>query len=172
YAEKSAQHSKHKINTLNEGHLNERNNIARKQTTRVITYLSESFDHTLFSYRFITLKIVLFVVFEQIFSFLENDERFHSNTKPFCIIIYFINITLYPRDEVMERLLESLPRRNDGHQLNIRNDKLSAYMMQKRNNAELVNHILKNLNEVDLLGEYLLDRLYKIREFPADKVSE
>ncbi|VBB34382.1 unnamed protein product [Acanthocheilonema viteae] len=51
----------------------------------------------------------------------------------------------------MERLMESLPGRNDEHQ--IRNDKLSAYMVRKRNNAELVNHILKTLSEVDVLGE-------------------
>lgn len=37
--------------------------------------------------------------------------------------------------------------------LQIRDDKIDAYTMRKRNNAELVNHILKNLNEVDLLGE-------------------
>ncbi|EFO12591.1 hypothetical protein LOAG_15942 [Loa loa] len=54
-------------------------------------------------------------------------------------------------DEHMEQLSERLPRRNDGHQ--IQNDKINAYMVRKRNNAELVNHILKNLNEVDLLGE-------------------
>uniref|UniRef100_A0AAF5Q7B4 Uncharacterized protein n=1 Tax=Wuchereria bancrofti TaxID=6293 RepID=A0AAF5Q7B4_WUCBA len=55
----------------------------------------------------------------------------------------------------MERLLESLPKRNDEHQVNTRNGGIGAYMVHiwKRNNAELVNHILKNLNEVDLLGE-------------------
>ncbi|EJW81086.1 hypothetical protein WUBG_08004 [Wuchereria bancrofti] len=62
-------------------------------------------------------------------------------------------LMLYPREQVMERLLESLPKRNDEHQVNTRNDGISAYMVRKRNNAELVNHILKNLNEVDLLGE-------------------
>uniref|UniRef100_A0AAF5PJV2 Uncharacterized protein n=1 Tax=Wuchereria bancrofti TaxID=6293 RepID=A0AAF5PJV2_WUCBA len=54
-------------------------------------------------------------------------------------------LMLYPREQIMERLLESLPKRNDEHQVNAH--------IWKRNNAELVNHILKNLNEVDLLGE-------------------
>uniref|UniRef100_A0A8R1TRZ2 Uncharacterized protein n=1 Tax=Onchocerca volvulus TaxID=6282 RepID=A0A8R1TRZ2_ONCVO len=58
-------------------------------------------------------------------------------------------VLFYPRDQVMERLLARLARRNDQQQPNVQN----AYIKRKRNNAELVNHILKNLNDVDILGD-------------------
>ncbi|VDN92138.1 unnamed protein product [Brugia pahangi] len=74
-----------------------------------------------------------------------------NNKKLLMLHDVIIHTNLYPREQVMERLFESLPKRNDEHVT--RNDGISAYMVRKRNNAELVNHILKNLNEVDLLGE-------------------